>query len=152
MDRRRFLKVAGIAGLSVMAPVALREGHAGSNRYGGPFWVMVNAGGGWDPTMLCDPKGGDAKDPKAVDHAYAPGTQKMAGAISYAPITFSDGNTVVYSADAFFQKYHGRLLVMNGVDTQTNNHDAGSRTTWSGQLTEGYPSFAAMVAASVVDE
>jgi len=148
MDRRRFLKVAGIAGLSVMAPVAMREGHAGVNRYNGPYWIMVNAGGGWDPTMLCDPKGGDPKDPKAVDHAYLPGAQGMAGGISYAPITYTDNNTQIYSCDAFFKAHYARLMVINGVDTTTNNHDAGTRITWSGQLAEGYPSFAAMVAAA----
>ena len=56
----------------------------------------------------------------------------------------------MYSADAFFQAHHGRLLAINGLDTQTNNHDAGSRTVWSGQLAEGYPSFAAMAAAAAV--
>ena len=28
---------------------------------------------------------------------------------------------------AFFQKHYRRTLVINGVDTQTNNHDAGVR-------------------------
>src|SRR5690349_2320125 len=130
MDRRRFLKVAGIAGLSLMAPIAAREGRAGSNKYAGPFWIMVNAGGGWDPTMLCDPKGGTMGNAMSVDQAYKPGTQGMAGNIQYAPISYSNNGTLIYSADAFFQAHHGRLLVMNGVDTSTNNHDAGSRTTW----------------------
>jgi hypothetical protein len=150
MDRRRFLKVAGIAGLSVMAPISMRDRDAcaSANKYKGPYWIMVNAGGGWDATMLCDPKGGgNAMDPKTVNRSYTPGQIKQAGAISYAPLTLLDNMNVVYTSDAFFQAHHGRLLVMNGVDTTTNNHDAGSRTTWSGQLTEGFPAFAAMVAA-----
>lgn len=149
MNRRRFLKVAGIAGLSVMAPIAAREVYAGANKYKGPFWIMVNAGGGWDPTMLCDPKGGTAGDVKSVDQAYAPGSQGTAGHLQYAPIDYQSNGATVYSAKAFFEAHHGRLLVANGVDTSTNNHDAGSRTTWSGQLAEGYPSFAAMAAAAV---
>jgi uncharacterized protein (DUF1501 family) len=55
----------------------------------------------------------------------------------------------VYSAQSFFNAHHGRLLVVNGVDTQTNNHDAGWVTMWSGPLAAGYPSCAAMVAAHV---
>jgi hypothetical protein len=43
-------------------------------------------------------------------------------------------------------------MVINGLDTTTNNHDAGSRTIWSGQLAEGYPSFAALVAAQVLEK
>ena len=38
--------------------------------------------------------------------------------------------------------------VLNGIDTSTNNHDAGSRTMWSGRLAEGYPSLAALIAAN----
>jgi uncharacterized protein (DUF1501 family) len=149
MDRRRFLKVAGIAGLSMMAPIAVRDrdARAGITLYKGPYWIMLDAAGGWDATMLCDPKGGaNAMDPKAVDHAYTAGQIKQAGNISYAPITFAPNNMLVYSADAFFQKHYKRLMVINGVDTSTNNHDAGTRTTWSGSLTEGFPSFAALVA------
>jgi uncharacterized protein (DUF1501 family) len=150
MDRRRFLKVAGIAGLSMMAPIAVRDrdARAGINLYKGPYWIMLNAGGGWDATMLCDPKGGaNSMDPKAVDHAYTPSQILHAGNISYAPVVFNQNMQLVYSADAFFQKHHGRLTIINGVDTSTNNHDAGTRTTWSGMLTEGFPSFAALVAA-----
>ena len=148
MDRRRFLKVAGIAGLSLMAPVAAREVRAGSNKYTGPFWIMLNASGGWDATMLCDPKGGAMGSAMSVDQAYTAASIGKAGNLSYAPISYSSGGTVVYSAQTFFEAHHARLLVANGVDTQTNNHDAGTRTTWSGQLLEGYPSFAAMAAAA----
>ncbi len=43
-------------------------------------------------------------------------------------------------------------MILNGVDTQTNNHDAGVRATWSGDLVEGYPSFAALAAARVLEK
>jgi uncharacterized protein (DUF1501 family) len=149
MNRRRFLQVAGIAGLAVMAPIAVRETRAGSNKYKGPFWIMVNAGGGWDPTMLTDPKGGtDPKDPKQVNHSYSPDQIGHAGAIAYAPTSYDNNGTTLMTAQDFFTTHHKRLCVMNGIDTSTNNHDAGSRTIWSGQLAEGYPSFAAMVAAA----
>jgi uncharacterized protein (DUF1501 family) len=151
MDRRRFLKVAGIAGLSLMAPVAAREVRAGTNKYAGPFYIMLNAAGGYDATMLCDPKGGTAGDAMSVDQAYTASSIGKAGNLSYAPISYSSNGTLVYSAQAFFQAHYARLLVANGVDTQTNNHDAGTRTTWSGQLVEGYPSFAAMAAAAAIE-
>ena len=151
MDRRRFLKVAGIAGLSVMAPMVARhkEASAGAQGYQGPFWIMVNASGGWDPTMLCDPKGGVSGMASSVDQAYTPAQIGTAGAISYAPTVYSSNGVQVYSAQQFFEANHARLRVINGVDTQTNNHEAGSETMWSGDLASGYPSFAAMVAATV---
>jgi hypothetical protein len=149
MNRRRFLQVAGLAGLAVMAPIAPRAVRAGAVKYKGPFWIMVNAGGGWDPTMLCDPKGGDPMDPKAPNHSYTAKDILKAGNISYAPTELQSNNVLVQSCDQFFQAHHKRLLVVNGIDNSTNNHDAGSRTTWSGQLPEGYPSFAALMAAFV---
>lgn len=147
MNRRRFLQVAGIAGLAVMAPVAPRLGRAGSTKYKGPFWIMVNAGGGWDPTMLCDPKGGDSTVATTPNHSYTPSQKLTVGNLSYAPTSAQSNGVTWMSNDAFFQAHYKRLLVVNGIDNATNNHDAGSRTTWCGQLPEGYPSFAALAAA-----
>jgi hypothetical protein len=150
MDRRRFMKVAGIAGMSLMAPVALRdrEAQAGAGTYKGPFWIMYNAQGGWDATMLTDPKGGTAGNAMSVDQAYTPGMIGKAGNIQYAPLSYSTGGQVVQTAQAFFEAHYQRLCVINGVDTQTNNHDAGTCTTWSGQLLSGFPSLAAMIATA----
>lgn len=154
MHRRRFLQVAGIAGLALMAPIAVRETRASAGKYKGPFWIMVNAGGGWDPTMLCDPKGGtDPKDPKQVNHIYSPDQigHTPGNTIAYAPTTFEQNGVTLMTAGDFFNTHHKRLAILNGVDTSTNNHDAGSRTIWSGQLAEGYPSFAALVAAHATE-
>ena len=53
MDRRSFLKIAAMTGLAVAAP---RTARAALSPYKGPFYVMISARGGWDPTYLCDPK------------------------------------------------------------------------------------------------
>ena len=146
MERRRFLQVAGLAGLAVVAPIGVRTVRADAPKYGGPFWIMIHAGGGWDPTYLTDPKGGD------INHLFAPGEIKQAGGIRYAPVALTEQqnkNTVtVYAAQTFFEKHHGRLMALNGLDTTTNNHDVGTRTIWSGQLAEGYPSLAALIAGA----
>jgi uncharacterized protein (DUF1501 family) len=151
MDRREFLRIAALAGLAVAAPVGRKRARAQSAPYDGPYWVMVNAGGGWDPIYLCDPK----LDP-SFNRLY---TQvKTAGPISFAPLAADLSNyndaekayisTVLLSHEAFFTKYAGQLTIINGIDTATNNHDSGSRTTWSGQLSEGYPALAAIIAAA----
>ncbi len=134
MDRRDFLKIAGFAGLSVVTPRGL---FAQSGGGGGPYWVFVHAGGGWDPTSLCDPKGARSAEEEDPMNHYLAGDIGTAGNIDYAP--------VAYNAE-FFQKHYRRTLVINGVDTQTNSHDAGTRHTWSGKLGEGYPALAALIA------
>ncbi len=79
MNRRSFLQLAGLAGLGVVAPAAIGTSRADSGAYEGPFWLMVQATGGWDQTLLCDPKGG------AVNEGYAAKDIGHAGAIYNAP-------------------------------------------------------------------
>jgi hypothetical protein len=52
------------------------------------------------------------------------------------------------SNQQFFETYAAQLTVVNGIDMQTNNHDGGSRATWSGRLDEGFPSIGAILAAT----
>jgi hypothetical protein len=145
MDRRRFVKLAGLAGLAFLAPVGTPSSQAKA-KYKGPFWIVVNASGGWDPTLFCDPHASGG-----VNTLYTEGQIEKAGNIPFAPVSGltngMDGTEVFYTTNKFFEKWHSRLLVVNGIDTTTNNHDAGTRTTWCGQLGEGYPAFAALAAS-----
>ena len=50
--------------------------------------------------------------------------------------------------EAFLNKHGAQLCVLNGVDTSTNNHDAGNRAMWCGRLAEGYPALGALIAAA----
>lgn len=115
---------------------------------------MVNAGGGWDPTIHCDPKGGIKGDRTTVNQSFTKDQRIQTGAFLHAPTTLmaDAGGTPmkVYSCADFFGKHKDRVMVVNGVDTTTNNHDVGSRTTWSGQTGEGAPAFAALVAGLAV--
>jgi uncharacterized protein (DUF1501 family) len=141
MDRRDFMKLASFAGLSVVFPFSeQRRAFAQEDPYDGPLWVMVNAGGGWDPTSLCDPKGRANEEELDPMNNYFTDDIGEAGRIRYAPVAMND---------YFFQKYYRQLTIMNGIDTQTNGHDSGSRVTWSGNLAKGHPAFSALLAASV---
>ena len=145
MDRRNFLKLASAAGLSVVSPVVYGERglkedtKPGYAPYEGLLFLFVNAGGGWDPTSLCDPKGAAYEDEPDRMNNYLADDIETAGNIRYAPVA---GN------NAFFQKYYDRTMVVNGIDMLTNGHDAGNRHTWSGRLSEGYPSMAAFMAGA----
>ena len=61
-NRRDFLKLCGLAGLGVAAPLRFplpAQAAAPNDPYEGPYYVVFNASGGWDTTYLMDPKGVD---------------------------------------------------------------------------------------------
>lgn len=148
MQRRSFLKAAALAGLAISAPVITRDAWA-SAPYGGPFYIMVNAGGGWDPTFMFNPT-------LNQNHNRLYTEIKKIGNISYAPIpldlaamgldTTTGYDPYLMDNEAFLTKLGSKLTVLNGVDTSTNNHDAGNRTMWSGRISEGYPTLGALIA------
>ena len=144
MDRRDFLKIASCAGLTVAAPSAFGgPGLTGRPRrsydpYQGMLFVSVNAGGGWDPTSFCDPKGAKSEsDPNPMNASYLEAEIAEAGNIRYAPLPFPQSGlfgmnldpTMTYTMQTFFDKYYSRLTVINGIDVETNGHDQGSRNT-----------------------
>lgn len=148
MDRRNFLGLGVLAGMAGATVAANRILHAQETPptpsvrpYDGKFYLFINASGGWDPTMVCDPKGG------SINMRFTAEQIQRTGNISYAPVTYP--NEGGYTNQMFFEKFRDRLLVLNGVDMSTNNHDTGTRFTWSGHLEDGYPPLAALIAASL---
>jgi hypothetical protein len=150
MNRRDFFKLAGLTGLGLSV---------GEQVFGGPLWGMkpvyaqsgaraplflsIHAGGGWDPTSLCDPKGReDEMSPDPVNHFFVDqiGTPSASSPIQWAPMGANA---------AFFNAHYDKLLIVNGVDTSTNNHMTGTRYVNSGILEEGHPAFGAMLTANV---
>ena len=109
--------------------------HAADHR--GKLFVFVQADGGWDPTSLCDPKANTPGEP-VINHWAERDEVRQAGNIPYAPFARNQ---------AFFEKYHSRILVINGVDAQTNSHTVGVVHNWSGRNSEGYPTTTALLAA-----
>ena len=146
MDRRSFLKLAATSGIAVMAPTAFtRPAYAAGPRYGGPFFIMIHASGGWDPTYLCDPKGSDG--PVNINKMFKMAEIAPVGVFKTPPASVDYGASGMKPFD-FFTKYKSQLLVINGIDTTTGNHDTGTRVIWSGRVAEGYPGFGAVLAAA----
>jgi hypothetical protein len=140
LDRREFLKLMGVAGISTLMPWPARLAEAQSASYDGPFFVSIAAEGGWDVTAFCDPKENVGGEPIINHWAETGETQTIAGsAIRYAPFA---------NNQEFFERFHTDMLIVNGIDTETNSHDSGTRHSWSGRIAPGYPSLAA-IAASV---
>ena len=139
MRRRSFIKgtlgTAGVAAAGFRLPLV----HAAD--YRGMFFVFVQADGGWDPTSFCDPKV-NQKGEEIINH-WAEGLDEddvpQAGNIRYAPFA---------NNKAFFENHYDKMLVINGVDAQTNAHSAGIVHNWSGRISEGYPTTTALLAAN----
>ena len=137
MKRRAFL--SGTTALAATAMAGFRLPLAQAADYRGKLFVFVQADGGWDPTSFCDPKANTPGEP-IINHWAENDEVRKAGNIPYAPFA---------SNQAFFEKYHQRMLVINGVDAQTNSHTVGIVHNWSGRNSEGYPSTTALLAAQL---
>ena len=133
MNRRKFLKGVLAAGASAGFRLPL----ANAADYRGKLFVFVQADGGWDPTSFCDPKANAPGEP-VINHWAQSASIRQAGNIAYAPFAHNR---------QFFEKYYQRMLVINGVDAQTNSHTAGIIHNWSGRISEGYPTTTALLAA-----
>ena len=139
MQRRAILKTllaAGVAASGFRLPLV----HAAD--YRGKFFVFIQADGGWDPTSFCDPKANTPGEP-VINHWAERDEVRQAGNIAYAPFARNR---------MFFEKYHRRMLVINGVDAQTNSHTVGIMHNWSGRNSEGYPTTTALLAAHYAPE
>lgn len=135
IGRRDLLKGALVGGcLSVLG---LRAPLVQAQDYRGKLFVLVQADGAWDPTSFCDPKTNTPGEP-VINHWAEQDETRVAGNIPYAP--FADNQ-------AFFEKHHDKMLVINGVDFQTNSHTTGIVHAWSGRTGRGFPSLTALLAA-----
>lgn len=141
MNRRHFLATT----LTATLLGALRGNRllAQDGKAPGVFWVQVHAQGGWDQMLLCDPKFGPRQDQNGGFHALDQLAQ--IAKIPYVD-SFALNAPQTRPVGPFFQEFGNRLLVLNGLDTSTNNHDVGTRYCMSGSLLEGFPIFAAQVA------
>ena len=159
MKRRDFLQLLAATGITANIPLVTPHAHASSSL--DQYLVVVNAQGGWDPTSLCDPKGlnqayTDQSDRhEGSTNSVALDATKKYGAIQWSAIPEDASNNdddlirMEQQFDDFFNTHGEQLTVINGIDTQTNNHDTGSRFVWSGYDETGYPSLAAYYAAAV---
>jgi hypothetical protein len=141
LNRRSFLHLSQAAAFLTLSPrLALSQG----TRYGGPVFLSVSAGGGWDPTCLFDPKVGTPNG-KVINKAFS--TIGQVGSISYAPVSFKSQGVEFDTPQKFLQAHGQDFLFVNGIDTATNNHDTGVQAMGCGKGSEPLPTFGALVAA-----
>ncbi|MEY4186007.1 MAG: hypothetical protein RIT02_1041 [Planctomycetota bacterium] len=144
--RRNFLKYCTAAGLGLAAPVSDSWQLAADERrelppHEGLCYIVLNASGGWDTTMLMDPKGSGG-----INRLYSAEQILQQGQHRFAPTDqHREGGL---SNEAFYAEFGGELLTVNGLDYSVNNHSPCSRYMATGKLDSlAYPTFAALVAA-----
>ena len=134
MQRRDFIKMASATGLVVPSWAWMPEALAQSAPYTGKILINIHADGGIDQSSWADPREKDA----TINNYAAAGTPAgVAGNIRYAPM----GNN-----KSFFDKYFRQILVINGVHSETNGHDEGTRAHATGRLDMGYPNISELFA------
>ncbi len=138
MNRRNFIQklvlAAGWGGAGLTAPGALFA----QTGYSGKLLFNLQLDGGMDVTSFCDPKTNQVGEDEINIWARTQDI-KTAGNINYAPFATNSN---------LFEKYHQSMLVINGVDAQTNSHSVGVVHNWSGRNSDGYPSLTALHAAT----
>lgn len=145
MKRRDFLKLSATAsGLLLCGNTRLALAQAA---FSGPFWLFVEARGGWDPTSFCDPKGFGLGVNGDINN-YDQNDIGQIGNVRYAPPPDSFANdTSLFSNQDFFNAHFQRLLVINGIDYGTNSHSVGRTASWTGSRARNYPSIGALIAS-----
>lgn len=135
LNRRNILK--GMATVSAALSAGFRLQLANASDYTGKLFAFVQADGGWDPTCFCDPKVNQPGEPD-ITHWSERNDIQQAGNIFYAPFANNED---------FFTEYFDRMLVINGVDAQTNSHTVGITHNWSGRNSDGFPTTTALLAS-----
>lgn len=136
MNRRRFLKCAGMAGAASSLPIAPLNVWGMASDFAGDFLLYVQVSGGWDVTSFCDPKI-NVEGEKPINNWAERSPIQSAGNLRYAPVADNA---------RFFTEHYQKMLVINGINTRTNAHDLGSQLAHTGSLNRGLPHLAALYA------
>ena len=145
VSRRQF--VSGLGALALGGGwAAPRIARAAASSTKLPYlFVDILAYGGWDTTMLCDPKmSPNAASP--IIRAYNDPSQLTTVGAFTLPDP-SKGAVASANTLAFFQKYYASTVAINGVDATTTQHDEGQLATTCGTTGATYPVLTSLVAA-----
>ena len=132
--RRDFLKSLPLAAISLGHPILSSAKNFSLSE---KFVVTIQAEGGWDVTCFCDPKENQKGEEEITRWSRNNATQQT-GNIKYAPFAKNEH---------FFKKHAEKMLIINGVDCQTNAHLTGQIVSWSGRTSGGLPSITALNSA-----
>lgn len=145
MKRRDFMRLTATTG-GMLACGGVQMALA-QQAFNGPFWLFVEARGGWDPTSFCDPKGSGLGVNGDINN-YDQNDIGQIGNLRYAPPPDSFANdATLYRNQDFFEAHYQRMVVINGINHGTNSHDVGRTASWTGSRALNYPSIGALIAS-----
>lgn len=150
MERRDVLKLLGLggaAGLSLFSPFHALKRVGAAEKFKGPYLLTIHASGGWDPTLFFD---GKLPGAGIQQKLYTEPTAMDSLGLAYAPIEWKANATVLDTPQQFLTDLGSKFLFVRGLDTQTNSHETGTKTVWSGKGFEELPSIGALYAAHVL--
>lgn len=134
MNRRDFVKAAAAGGMTIPWWGVIPEAQAqATGLYSGRILVNIHASGGLDQSSWTDPRETD----RTLNNYAGVTPANVSGNIRSAPM----GNNKV-----FFDRYFMQTLVINGVHSETNSHDDGTRAHATGRLDMGYPNMSELFA------
>ena len=137
-SRRSFVKSMALGAGALASTTGFRVMASGSTPYSGRLLVTLQLNGGADVTQLCDPKVNTPGELK-INHWADTADPGEAGNIKFAPVADNFN---------FFNRFGADMVVVNGVDAQTNSHEIGRLFNWTGSNAEGRPSLSALHAAA----
>ena len=158
MERRNFLKLVGLTGISLLAPWgSSSQATAAETTWGGPYFLHMHAGGGWDPTLLCDAKLTAEGTAPAYENRLVTAVGDVNGipvptATAQGKFLLTANGNPIEDPQHFFQTVGRDVLVVNGVDTQTNNHDTGVQALACGHNDVELPALAALFAGHIAKD
>lgn len=137
LSRRALLRGAGTLAGAAAFPRAGRAGAvSGSDRK----FIFIFASGGWDPSLVL----AEGLDNPALE-AEAGAERGVTGGVTYAD---SEARP---SVRAFFEAYHDRAAVINGVLLPTISHEVGYALAMTGLRSGLDPDWATILAAAQAD-
>ena len=133
MKRRDFLKT--LSAFALTSPISSNQSYAAEelSSYDGPLFVYYRCGGGIDQSSWVDPRADEAINKWAVNGT----SYGQAGSVRYAPMA---------NNQSFFEKHVNKMLVINGVNIQSNSHSCGAYRA-TGQKDPGHPSIIELFSA-----
>lgn len=120
-DRREFLKRAAAAGLVIPAWSLIPNAHAAP--YTGKVLVDIYAAGGLDQSSWTDPR-----HDTTINSWAATKTADAIGNLRIAPMGVNK---------PFFQAHYQKMLVINGINSESNSHPDAARGMAVGRLNLG---------------
>ncbi|MEM7156800.1 MAG: DUF1501 domain-containing protein [Myxococcota bacterium] len=146
MLQRRSILLGGVAAtLAAAGGRLIPSSHASRIRPGvsggqpAKKLVIVMAQGGWDVTFCMDPKlGAPQIEGPEVDY---PDDEGLA---TYGGITIASNPVVRPSVDAFFERWHDRLAIINGIRVDAIAHGVARARMLSGSRVNARPDVGAI--------